>query len=241
MTRAALGLVTAAMLAAAVSAGAQAPAPAPSQPAATIEGPVYILTFFEVDAPAATKTARLLRQFAAVTRQEKGNGGFLALREAGRTGRFAMVEMWRDKDAADAHKPAVAALGEKLKAVTVAPFDTRLNSGLSVAGPTIGAEPDSGNLAAFVLTHVDVGPPGTNQTVELLKALAEASRKEEGNLRFDILQQAGRPNHLPIVEAWRTPTARDGHLMAQHTRDFRAKLVALQGALYDERVYRAVR
>ena len=232
------GLAIAAMIAVASSpAGAQAPPP----PAPAIEGPVYIVTYFEVDAPAAAKTARTLRQFAAATRQEKGNGGFLALREIARTGRFATVEMWRDKAAADAHAPAVTALADKLKAIFVSPFDIRLNSGLAVAGPTIGAEPDPGNIAAYVLTHVDVFPAGKDQTVELLKALADSSRKEEGNLRFDILQQAGRLNHLPVVEAWRTPAARDAHLMAAHTRGFRAKLVSLQGALYDERVYRAVR
>jgi hypothetical protein len=29
--------------------------------------------------------------------------------------------------------------------------------------------------------------------------------------------------------------------MAEHTRAFRAKLVTLQGALYDERLYRSIR
>src|SRR5207244_754201 len=128
--------------------------------------------YFEVDAPAAAKTARMLRAFAAATRQEKGNGGFLALRETGRSGRFATLEMWRDKAAADAHRTAVDALGDKLKPVFVAPFDIRLNSGLAADGPTIGAEPDPGNIAAYVLTHVDVFPAGKDQTVEMLEALA---------------------------------------------------------------------
>ena len=52
-----------------------------------------------------------------------------------------------------------------------------------------------------MLTHVDVFPAGKDQTIELLKQLADASRKESGNLRFDVLQQEGRLNHLPLVEA----------------------------------------
>jgi quinol monooxygenase YgiN len=88
-----------------------------------------------------------------------------------------------------------------------------------------------------VLTHVDVFPAGKDQTIDLLKQLAEASRKEAGNLRFDVLQQEGRANHLPLIEAWRDPPAQHAHAMAEHTRAFRAKLLPLQGALYDERLY----
>ena len=238
MPRGFVGLLMAGLLAA-TPAAAQAPAPA--NPAPAIEGPVWIITFFEVDAAASGKVERLLRPFAAATRQENGNAGFLALRETGRNGRFALVETWRDKPASDAHAAAASTLADKLKPLLVAPFDTRINGGLYVAGPAIGGEPDAGGIAAYVLTHVDVFPAGKDQTIEMLKALAEASRKEPGNLRFDILQQVGRLNHLPIFEAWRTPAAREAHLIAEHTRDFRVKLVPLQGALYDERVYRAVR
>jgi len=110
------------------------------------------------------------------------------------------------------------------------------NAGLSVAGPAIGSEPGGGN-PVYVLTHVDVFPAGKDQTIELLKQLAEASRKEAGNLRFDVLQQDGRANHLPLLEAWRDAPAQSAHAMAEHTRAFRAKLVPLQGALYDERLY----
>src|SRR3989442_17679 len=108
------------------------------------------------------------------------------------------------------------------------------------AGPAIGAEPGAGN-AVYVLTHVDVFPAGKDQTIEMLKQLAEASRKESGNLRLDVLQQEGRLNHLPLVEAWRDAGAQRGHAMAEHARAFRAKLVPLQGALYDERLYTLVR
>ena len=127
MPRAWVGAVTAALFAATTMgpAAAQAPAPSPA-PVPAIEGPVFIVTYFEVDAPAAAKTARMLRAFAAATRQEKGNGGFLAVRETGRSGRFATLEMWRDTAAADAHRAAVDALGDKLKPVFVAPFDIRL-------------------------------------------------------------------------------------------------------------------
>ena len=73
------------------------------------------------------------------------------------------------------------------------------------------------------------------------KELAEAGRKDEGNILFDVLQQDGRPNHFTLVEAWRDRKAFDASVMASHTKDFRQKLTPLEGALYDERLYQAVR
>jgi quinol monooxygenase YgiN len=234
--------MTIALLFAAIAGPVQAQAPAPggaaTQPAAG--SPIYIVTYFEVGAAAASQTVGVLRQFAAATRKADGNTGFVVLQENGRPSRFAMVEVWRDKPALDAHAAAVGGLHDKLQPLFASPLDIRTNSGLAVAGPAIGAEPGAGN-AVYVLTHVDVFPAGKDQTIELLKQLAEASRKESGNLRFDVLQQEGRANHLPLVEAWRDAGAQRAHAMAEHTRAFRAKLVPLQGALYDERLYSAIR
>jgi quinol monooxygenase YgiN len=222
------------------SASAQAPAPDAVRNPPSSAGPVYIITYFEVGTAAAGKTVGELQQFAMATRKEDGNAGFLALEELARPTRFAIVEVWRDKAALDAHGAAVGALRDRLQRFFTSPFDIRLNAGLSVAGPAVGGEPRT-LKPVYVLTHVDVFPAGKDQTIELLKQLAEASRKEAGNLRFDVLQQDGRANHLPLVEAWRDGDAQRAHAMAEHTRAFRAKLVPLQGALYDERLYAPIR
>jgi quinol monooxygenase YgiN len=232
------GLAVAVMLAAGSGpAGAQAPASAPP-PLPT--GPVYRLTYFDVAPAASVKTAGLLRQFAAATRKEEGNTGFLALSEIARPGRFAVVEVWRDRAAAEAHA-ANSALRDQLQPLFASPFDIRSNAGLAVAPPPVGGEAGAGSAAVYVLTHVDVFPAGKDQTVEMLKTLAADSRKDPGNLRFDILQQDGRLNHLPIIEAWSSAGAQAAHTMAEHTRAYRAKLLTMQGALYDERLYKAIR
>ena len=235
-----LTLVLALMLGMAGAAQAQAPSPGGAPAVTPNAGPVYIITYFEVGPSAANKTIGMLRPFAAATRKEDGNQGFLALQEIARPVRFAMVAMWRDKAAADGHGAAVGALRDQLQPLFASPFDIRSNSGLSVAGSAIGAEPAAGK-PVYVLTHVDVFPAGKDQTIDMLKQLAEASRKEPGNLLFDVLQQDGRANHLPLVEAWRDAPAQGAHAMAERTRAFRAKLVPLQGALYDERLYTAIR
>jgi quinol monooxygenase YgiN len=196
------------------------------------------VTYFEV-APAQSRQAGgLVRSFAAASRKEDGNLEFLALREATRPGRFAIVEAWRDKAALDAHGAAVKALADRMQPLFNAPFDTRQFWTLSVAQPAAGA-----NLgrALYVLTHVDVFPSGKDQVAAMVKQLAEDSRKDGGALRFDAVVWDGHPNHFHLVEAWANRGARDAHAMAEHTRQFRAKLVPFEGALYDERLYEALK
>ena len=91
------------------------------------------------------------------------------------------------------------------------------------------------------MSHLDVAPPLFAQLVPNLRPYVEGSRKDRGALRFDILQAvAPRQNHLTVLEAWGGATNLDAHKTALHTRTFRDRLHPLLGALYDERMYRAV-
>ncbi|MGH7045419.1 MAG: antibiotic biosynthesis monooxygenase [Stellaceae bacterium] len=225
--------LTLGVVALALGGAATAHAQQPTQPS----GQVYAVTYFEVSPSAAGETAALARQYAAVSRKEPGNAGFDALEEIARPGRFATLEAWQDKSAADAHAAAAKTFEAKLQAELISPFDVRLSSGLSIAAPK--AQP--GADAVYVLTHVDVVPAGKDETQQLAEALAAAARAEPGNLWFDVLQQANRPNHFTLVEGWRNRDAFATHIDTPSTRQFRNKLTPLQGALYDERLYRAVR
>jgi quinol monooxygenase YgiN len=217
-------------------AGAQAPA------APEASGPVYVVTYFEVAPAASRKTAGLLRQFAGAARKEGGNIEFLALREITRPGRFALVEAWQDKAALETHGAAMKALADKLEAVFASPFDARQFWTLSVAGPAaaLGVGADIGG-AVVVLTHVDVFPAGKDEVAALIRQEADDSRKDRGALRFDALVQDAHPNHFHLVEAWSGSQARTAHALTDHTRQFRAKLVPFEGALYDERLFEPLR
>jgi quinol monooxygenase YgiN len=43
-----------------------------------------------------------------------------------------------------------------------------------------------------------------------------------------------------VVEVWKSKKAFDAHSMTAHVREFRDKLTPMSGALYDERLYKAV-
>jgi quinol monooxygenase YgiN len=91
----------------------------------------------------------------------------------------------------------------------------------------------------YVVTHVDTLPPGTDGE-GILKTLAEKSRAEAGNLRFDVLRHTMRPNHFTVIEVWENPAALDAHAAAPHTRQYRLAILPLSGSPIDERLYRAV-
>ncbi len=87
------------------------------------------------------------------------------------------------------------------------------------------------------MTHVDVIPPQKDNAIVALKVLGEANRAAAGNVRFEIVQQTNRPNHFTVFEIWRSREAFDANGMSAHQREFRDKLAAMAGALYDERLY----
>jgi quinol monooxygenase YgiN len=156
--------------------------------------------------------------------------------QVGRPGRFAVVETWRDAAALEARdRGPQQALLSALQPVRVSGYDERPYKTLTVAGAVADA---ADRLAVYVISHVDVAPNTAAPT--LLTQLAEASRKEAGNLRFDVLQHAMRANHFTVVEQWRSEAALDAHVAAAHTREYRDALQPLTGSPLDERVYRAI-
>src|ERR1700693_1445248 len=92
-----------------------------------------------------------------------------------------------------------------------------------------------------VITHIDLMPAGTATGVTLLKQFATATLKEKDCLRFEILQQDGRPNHLTLVATWKDKSAFDAHDSAPYTKEFREKMQPLIGSPWDERLHQIIK
>ena len=105
---------------------------------------------------------------------------------------------------------------------------------LLLAGLAFAQEP------VYVITHIDLMPAGTATGVELLKSFAADTLKEKDCMRFEILQQDGRPNHLTLVGIWKDKKAFDAHDSAPYTKTFREKMQPLIGSPWDERLRQAI-
>jgi quinol monooxygenase YgiN len=215
---------------------AQAPAPAPTP--APIEGNVYTVIYVEVMPTSKSDAAVVLRRYREATRKEGGNLRCEVAQRIDQPHQFVILSIWKDQKAWEAHGkgPASMEMREKVAAVRNAPTDERVHTGLSI-GPI---DVTAGRDAIYVATHVDVIPPRKDDGVAALKRLGEESRKGDGNLRFEVVQQANRLNHFTVVEIWKDGKAVEAHSMAAATREFRDKLASMTGALYDERMYKAI-
>ena len=227
-----LGLV----LMAIAEAQAQTPAPAPTP--APIEGNVYTVIYVEVMPTSKSDAAVVLRRYRDAARKEGGNLRCEIAQRIDQPHQFVILSIWKDQKSWEAHGKGAASMEmrEKIAAVRNAPTDERVHIGLSIGPIDVTAPRD----AVFVATHVDVIPPRKDDGVAALKRLGDESRKGDGNLRFEVVQQVNRQNHFTVVEIWKDAKTVEAHSMAAATREFRDKLASMTGALYDERMYKAI-
>ena len=112
--------------------------------------------------------------------------------------------------------------------------------------PAARAAPAGGGI--YMVEHVDFlgGDPAIAiAAAPLVKALAEASQKEAGVVRYDIYRQPPpRINHYEVVAVWTDAKAFDAHETAVHTLQFRAATaqggLAWRANLYDQRLYKVL-
>jgi quinol monooxygenase YgiN len=95
-------------------------------------------------------------------------------------------------------------------------------------------------VSIHVVAHVDTVGGAQADAPGLLTRLAEASRKEQGCLQFDVLQHTMRANHFTVIEIWESQKALDAHAAAPHTKQYRDGLQPISGSPLDERLYKAV-
>ena len=201
---------------------------------AAVEGPLTAVAYVEVKAASAATGRSALRQYRDAIAKPSGSARVELFEQAGRPGHFAIVETWRDQAAFDKRDSvARGRLNDALAAIRVSGYDERTYKTLTTA--PAGAQ-SRGTL--YVITHVDVVP--NPQAPDILKRLADASRKDGGNLRFDVVQYTVRPNHFTVIEQWRDQRSLDAHVAAVHTLQYRDELQPLTGSPLDERIYMSV-
>jgi len=196
---------------------------------------IYGVTNLDVAASAAAQGVALLKQYRDAARKQAGNLGVELLQEVGAPNRFFIYETWKDQPAYDANEKSAqtAELRDKLKPIEGAPPDRRDYHVVSVAA----ARPATAD-AVSMQVHLDVFPPGLTPTLAAVKAVAEAARKGEGNLRYDIVQSVKQPlSHMTLFAAWQNRKALDAYEASAYGRKFRDTVGPLLGSPYDDRLY----
>jgi len=226
MFKRAIGLLYPLLLAAAATAGQTAP-----------DTSLHAVSYVDVIPASRGPAVAALKQYRDSSRKDDGYVRLELFEQIGRPGHFAILETWRDQKASDAHGVAghTKQLLTALQPIRTSGYDQRPYKTV-----TVGSAPAAGGQTIFVVTHVDTVPNPQNDPPGLLKRLAETSRTEKGNVRFDVLQHTMRANHFTIVEGWQSQSALDAHAAAPHTRQYRDTLQPMAGGPLDERLYKAV-
>ena len=93
----------------------------------------------------------------------------------------------------------------------------------------------------YAVTHIDLMPANVPAGIAAMKQFAVETTKEKSCVRFEILQQDGRPNHLTLVGIWKDQKAFDAHDSAPYTKEFREKMQPLIGSPWDERLHKLIK
>jgi len=197
----------------------------------------YAVAYVDVMPASKAAATTAFKQYRDASRKDEGFVRIEFFELAGRPGHLCLVETWSSPKAFDSHAAAQHTKDwrNKIDGIRLSDYDQRPYKTLSVNPASSSAN----DRSVFVITHVDIGGQGTNAP-ELLRRLAEASRKDEGNQRFDVIQHSMRANHFTIIEAWQNQKAQDAHAAATHTKQYRDSLAPISGGPLDERIYKVV-
>jgi quinol monooxygenase YgiN len=194
---------------------------------------IYEVSYLEVTPSSRTAVIAALKQYAEASRKEDGYASCDVLEQMGRPGHLVVLEKWADQKRFEAHAMATSRqqLLTKITPMRLG-LDQHVHRTVAVAA---ASKPN--DKAIIVVSHVDTAGNQVDAPA-LMRGLAEKSRKEKGNLRFDVFQNEMRLNHFTIVETWETQDALDTHAVAPHTREYRDAIQPVLGSPLDERLFK---
>jgi quinol monooxygenase YgiN len=206
-----------------------------AQPSPTM----YVVSYIETAPGSQAQVATMLKQLADASRKE-GPVRYEVLQRtegmqrSGESNQFLILEIWKDQQALDRHNAAAPAkqFRQQIAPLLLAPIDERLCVATTVA-PLREARG-----SVYVVTHVDLPPTDRDALVPLIREFAEQSRKDAGNIRFDVVHQQAKTNHFSVIGVWADQKSDEDHQEAAHKKAFRAKITLSAGALYDQRWYK---
>ena len=201
-----------------------------------VDGPIYMMTYVEVIPSAVPTTLAALKEYRAAAAREPGAMQVDIFQEQGQSHRFVVSEIWQNRAQVATHQRAAAmtALAQKMKPVELGPLDMRIHQAHAV---TPIKAPSANTIA--IISHADVAGGNTQNLINAFGPLNEGSRKENGMVRFEILDEVpDHVNHFRLYEEWANLGALEAHNRSAHSQTYRQIIQQWLGTPYDQRIYR---
>jgi quinol monooxygenase YgiN len=195
----------------------------------------YSVSYIEVNPASRSMALTSLRRYRDVSHKHADHMRTELFEQDERPGHFVILETWGTQAAYDANADVRKELTDAIQPIRLSDWDIRPYKTLSVLPNLI----DIDDKELVVITHVDVSPDPA--VAPIIKTLAESSRREPGNVRFDALLHTMRANHFQLIEVWQNQKSLDAHAAAAHTKKYRDDLQKFLGSPLDERLFKAVK
>jgi len=200
--------------------------------------PVYAVAYIEVLPGKDKQARRLILEQVTEAKKAAGVVSIDALAREGYPDQFALLEQWQSQKAKDDYTAgaSVKDFRTNLAKIEAAALDERIQGPLFVESDKPAAPPP-----ILVMTHIDVIPTALETARVRIKQLVDGNRHKNANVRYDILVQTNRQNHMTLIEGWKSQGDKNAESAAAETVSFRHDLLPMSGSPYDERTYRPLR
>jgi quinol monooxygenase YgiN len=71
-----------------------------------------------------------------------------------------------------------------------------------------------------IIANVTIKAEYKDDVLKAVKSVVEATRKEEGNIFYDVFEDVSNPLKITFIETWKSQKAIDSHNNSTHFKDF---------------------
>ena len=71
-----------------------------------------------------------------------------------------------------------------------------------------------------IVATITIKPEYQDEVLKAVKTVVDATRKETGNIFYDVYEDVNNPLKLVFIELWKSQSAIDAHNNATHFKDF---------------------
>ncbi|MGM0898067.1 MAG: putative quinol monooxygenase [Bacillota bacterium] len=89
----------------------------------------------------------------------------------------------------------------------------------------------------IIHAHLQVKTDQEQAFLNESKILVEASRKEQGNISYDLMKSVEQEGHYTMVEVWKDAQAIEAHNSSEHFTAFSKKAAGFMSAPMDLKVF----
>lgn len=167
---------------------------------------IRINCMYKVAPDDVNKIVKVSKELVAASRKDKGNIDYDIYQSQTDKTQLMIFETWKDQPSLDVHSAAPHFLKLVPQIANAAVGE------MAIQSFTKASKGDQIRINCLL----KVAPENVTKALGLAQELVEASRKDGGNIDYDIYQSQTDPTQMIIFETWKDQPSLDTHSAAEH-------------------------